>query len=209
MKFVTLPPSYNWTPGLISNSLSGQRLESGIWGSSINGRQLGWGKTHKRTVTHKVPWYRANSTVLMGTKLAAIFPVVTEIALEGKTLLSRVTQGKGVVVGTAVFITVLPIVTIAKALETSGICSGRGDANLFQSGENLCWRWKDSCTVGKVNRLSAFSGDRDSGFILVIVIVGGYHSGGLRKRGGGDLRGKWWGGNGNGRWRLKSTRSAK
>ena len=94
----------------------------------------------KRTVTHKVSWCRANSTVLMGTKLAAMSPVVIEVALKSKTLSSRVIWGKDMAVGTAAFIIVLPIVTIAKALKTSGVCSGRGDADLFQSGENLYWR---------------------------------------------------------------------
>ena len=38
--------------------------------------------------------------------------------------------------GTVVFITILLVVTIAKALETSGVHSGGRDADLFQSGKN-------------------------------------------------------------------------
>ena len=51
---------------------------------------------------------------------------------------SRVTRGKDVAVGAAVFLTVLSIVTVAKTLETSGVCSGRGDLDLFRLRENLC-----------------------------------------------------------------------
>ena len=76
----------------------------------------------------------------MGTKSAGMSPVVTKITLESKTLLSRMIQGKGLAVGTAVFVTVLLAVTIAKALETSGVHSGGRDADLFQSGKNSCWR---------------------------------------------------------------------
>ena len=124
----------------------------------------------------------------MGAELAAMSPVVAEITLESKTLLSRVTWSKGVAVGAVIFIIVLLIVTVVKALKTSSICSGRGDADLFQSGENLCWRRKNSCAVGKVDRLSIFGGNGDGGFILVIIIVGGYSGGGLRKRGGRNPR---------------------
>ena len=92
----------------------------------------------KRTVTHKVPWCRANSTVSMRTISAMMSLVVTEIALESKTLSSRMTRGKDVAVGAAVFLTVLLIVTIAKTLQTSGVCSGRGDLDLFRLRENLC-----------------------------------------------------------------------
>ena len=144
----------------------------------------------KRTVIHEVSWCRANSTVLMGEKPAAMSPVVAEITLESKTLLSRVTWGKDMAMRTVIFITVLLIVTIAKALKTSSVHSGRDDVDLFWSGENLYWRRKNSCTIGEVDRLSVFSGNGDGGFILVIIIVSSYSSGGLKKRGGGDLRGE-------------------
>ena len=137
-----------------------------------------------------MPWCRANSTVLIGAKPAAMSPVVAEITLESKTLLSRVTWSKGVAVGTAIFVTVLLIVTVAKVLKTSSVHSSGGDADLFWSGNTLCWRRENSCAVGKVDRLSIFGGNGDGSFILVIIIVGGYSSGGLRKRGGGDPRGK-------------------
>ena len=126
----------------------------------------------------------------MGAELAAMSPVVAEITLESKILLSRMTWSKGMAVGAAIFVTVLLIVTVAKALKTSSVHSGRSNADLFQFGENLCWRRKNSCAVEEVDRLSVFSGNGDGGFILVIVIVSGYGGGGLRKRGGGDLRGK-------------------
>ena len=113
----------------------------------------------KRTVIHEVPWCRANSTVSIGTILAVMSPVVTEITLESKTLLSRVTRGEDVAMGTAVFLTVLFIVTIMKTLEASGVRSGRGDSDLFRSRENLCRRRKDGGTVGKVDSLSSFGGD--------------------------------------------------
>ena len=144
----------------------------------------------KKTVTHKMSWCRANSIVLMGTILAVMSPIMTEIALESKTLLSRVTRGKDVAVGAVVFLTVLLIVTIVKTLETSGICSGRGNSDLFRSRENLCRRRKDSGAVGKIDSLSSFSGDGNGGFILVVVIIGGHSSRGFRKRGGGNLRSK-------------------
>ena len=104
----------------------------------------------KRTVIHEVSWCRANSTVLMGEKPAAMSPVVAEITLESKTLLSRVTRGKDVAVGAVVFLTVLLIVTIVKTLETSGICSGRRDLDLFRSRENLCRDRKDSGVLGRL-----------------------------------------------------------
>ena len=142
----------------------------------------------KRTVTHEMSWCRANSTVSMGTILAVMSLVVTEIALESKTLSNRVTRGKDVVVGAVVFLTVLLIVTIVKTLETSGICSGRGDLDLFRSRENLCRGRKNGGAIGKIDSLSNFSGDRNGGFILVIVIIGGHSSRGFRKREGGNSR---------------------
>ena len=126
----------------------------------------------------------------MGTISAVMSPVVIEITLESKTLLSRVTRGEDVAVGTAVFLTVLSIVTIAKTLEASGIHSGRGDMDLFGLRKNLYRRRQDSGAVGKINGLSSFCGDRNCGFILVIIVIGGHSSRGFRKRGGGDLRGK-------------------
>ena len=137
-----------------------------------------------------MPWYRANSTVLIETILAAMSPVVTEIALESKTLESRVTRGEDMAVGIAVFLTVLSIVTVVKTLEASGVCSGRRDLDLFRLRKNLCRRRKDGGTIGKVDGLSSFSGDSNSGFILVIIITGGHSSRGFRKRRGGDSRGK-------------------
>ena len=120
----------------------------------------------------------------MGTILAAMFPVVTEIALESKILLSRVTRGEDMAVGTAVFLAVLSIVTIAKTLEAGGIYGGRGDTDLFGPRENLCRGGQDSSVVGEINSLSGFSGDRNCGFILVIVIIiGGHSSRGFRERG--------------------------
>ena len=139
-------------------------------------KMTGMGKTLKRMVTHEVPWCRANSTVLMGTILAKMFPIVTEIALESKTLLSRVTRGKDVAVGAAVFLTVLLIVTIVKTLETSGVCSGREDSDLFRLRENLCRERKDGGAIGKIDSLSGFDGDRNGGFILVVIIIGGHCS---------------------------------
>ena len=144
----------------------------------------------KRTVTHKVLWCRANSTVSMGTILAMMSPVVTEIALESKTLSSRMTRGEDVAVGTAIFLTVLSIVTIAKTLEASGVCGGRGDLDLLRPRKNLCRRRKDSGAIWKINSLSGFGRDRNCGFILIIVIIGGHSSRGFRKRGGGDSKGK-------------------
>ena len=188
MKIVTLPPLYNRTPGLINKPLSGQRLEGGRRGSTINGRQLGWGKMLKRTVTHEVPWCRANSTVSMRTISAAMSPVVIEIALESKTLLSRVTRGEDVAVGTAVFLTVLFIVTIAKTLEASGIHSGKGDMDLFGLRENLCRGEQDGSAIGEINSFSGFSEDRNCSFILVIIIFGDYSSRDFQERGGGDSR---------------------
>ena len=144
----------------------------------------------KRTVTHEVPWCRANSTVSMGTIWAVMPPIVTEIALESKTLLSRVTRGKDMAVGAVVFLTVLSIVTIAKTLETSSGCSGRGDLDLFRLRENLCWRRKDSGAVGKIDSLSGFSGNGNGDFTLVVITISGHSSRGFRKRGGGNLRSK-------------------
>ena len=95
----------------------------------------------------------------MGTILAVMSPIVTKITLESKTLLSRVTRGKDVAVGAVVFLTVLSIVTVVKTLKTSGVCSGRGDSDLFRLRENLCWRRKDSGAVGKIDSLSGFSGN--------------------------------------------------
>ena len=115
----------------------------------------------------------------MGTILAAMSPVVTEIILESKTLSSRVTRGKDVVVGTAVFLTVLSIVTIVKTLEASGICGGREDTDLFRPRKNLCRRGQDGSTIGEINSLSGFSGDRNCSFILVIIVVGGHSSRGF------------------------------
>ena len=175
MKIVTLPPSYNQTPSSINRPLSGQRLEGG--------RQLGWGKMLKRTITYEVPWCRANSTVSMGTISAVMSPVVTEIELESKTLSSRVTRGEDVAVETAIFLTVLSIVTVAKTLEASGVHGGKGDPDLFRPRENLCRGRKDCGAIGKINGLSSFSEDRNCGFILVVVIVGGHSSRGFRKRG--------------------------
>ena len=140
----------------------------------------------------------------MGTISAVMSPIVTEIALESKILSSRVTRGKDMAVGAVVFLTVLSIVTIAKTLETSGVHSGRGDLNLFRSRENLCRGRKDSGAIGKIDSLSGFSGDRNGGFILVIVIIGGHSSRGFRKRGGGNSRSKCWRGNGTRRRGLKS-----
>ena len=77
-------------------------------------KTTGMGKDAQKDSHHEVSWCRTNSTVLMGTISAVMFPVVTEIALESKTLLSRVTRGKDMAVGAAVFLTVLSIVTIAK-----------------------------------------------------------------------------------------------
>ena len=144
----------------------------------------------KRTVTHEMPWRRANSTVSMRIILAVMSPVVTEIALESKTLSSRVTRGKDVAVGAAVFLRVLLIVTIAKTLKTSGVHSGRGDLDLFRLRENLYWRRKDSGAVGKIDSLTSFGGDGNSGFILIIVTISGHSSRGFRKRGGGNSRSK-------------------
>ena len=144
----------------------------------------------KRTVTHEVPWYRANSTVSMRTISAVMSPVVTEITLESKTLLSRMTRGEDVAMEAAVFLIVLSIVTIAKTLETSGVHSGRGDLDLFRLRKNLCWRGKDSGTIGKIDRLSSFSEDGNGNFILVIIIIGGHSSRGFRKRGGGNSKSK-------------------
>ena len=151
---------------------------------------MGWEKMLKRTVTHEMSWCRANSTVSMGTILAVMSLVVTEIALESKTLLSRVTRGKDMAVGAVVFLTVLSIVTIAKTLETSSGCSGRGDLDLFRLRENLCWGREDSGAIGKIDSLSSFRGDGNGGFILVIIAIDGHSSRGFRKRGGGNLRSK-------------------
>ena len=74
----------------------------------------------------------------MGTILAAMSSVVTEIALESKTLLSRVTRDEDMAVGTAVFLAVFFIVTIVKTLEAGGIHGGRGDTDLCGPRENLC-----------------------------------------------------------------------
>ena len=126
----------------------------------------------------------------MGTISAAMSPVVTEIALESKTLLSRVTRGEDVAVGTAIFLTVLSIVTIAKTLETSGVFGGREDPDLFRPRENLYRGRNDSGAIGKINSLSGFGGDRNGGFILVVVVIGGHSNKGFRKRRGGDSRGK-------------------
>ena len=126
----------------------------------------------------------------MGTISAVMSPVVTEIALESKTLLSRVIRGKDMAVGAVVFLTVLLIVIIAKTLETSGVHSSRGDLDLFRSRENLCRRRKDSGAIGKIDSLSGFSEDRNGGFILVIINIGGHSSRGFRKKGGGNLRSK-------------------
>ena len=142
----------------------------------------------KRTVTHKVPWCRANSTVSMETISAAMSSLVTEIALESKILLSRVTRDKDVAVGTAVFLTVLSIVTVAKTLGASGICGSRGDTDLFGLRKNLCRGGQDGSAIGEINSLSGFSGDRNCSFILVIIIFGDYSSRDFRERGGGDSR---------------------
>ena len=137
----------------------------------------------KRTVTHEVPWCRANSTVSMGIILAVMSPVVIEITLESKTLSSRVTRGKDMAVEAAVFLTVLLIVTIVKTLETSDVCSGRGDSDLFRLRENLCWRRKDSGAIGKIDSLSSFSGNGNGDFILVVITISGHSSRGFRERG--------------------------
>ena len=126
----------------------------------------------------------------MGTILAVMSPVMTEITLESKTLSSRVTRGGDMAVGIAVFLIVLSIVTVVKTLEASGVHSGRGDLDLFRLRENLCRGRKDSGAIGKINSLSSFGGNRNCGFILVVVIISGHSSRGFRKRGGGDLRGK-------------------
>ena len=115
---------------------------------------------------------------------------MTEITLESKTLLSRVTRGEDMAVGTAVLLTVLSIVTIVKVLEASGVHVGRGDLDLFRLRENLSRRRKDSDTVGKIDGLSSFNGDRNGGFILIIIFISGHSGRGLRKKGGGDLRGE-------------------
>ena len=86
----------------------------------------------------------------MGIILAAMSPVVIEIALESKTLSSRVTRGKDVAVRAVVFLTVLLIVTIVKTLETSGVHSGRGNLDSFRSRENLCRDRKDSGVLGRL-----------------------------------------------------------
>ena len=122
--------------------------------------------------------------------MAAISPVVTDITLESKTLSSRVTWGEDMAVGRAVFLIVLSIVTVAKTLEASGIYSGRGDTDLFRPRENLCRGEQDSSAIGKIDSLSGFDGDRNCGFILVVIVIGGHSSRGFRQRGGGDLRGK-------------------
>ena len=120
----------------------------------------------------------------MRTISAAMSPVVTEIALESKTLSSRMTKGEDMAVGIVVFLTVLSIVTIVKTLEASGIHSGRGDMDLFRLREDLCRGGQDSSAVGETNSLSGFSGDRNCGFILVIVIIiGGHSCRGFRERG--------------------------
>ena len=111
--------------------------------------------------------------------MAVVSPVVTEITLESKTLLSRVTRGKDMAVGAVVFLTVLLIVIIVKTLETSDVHSGRGDLDLFRSRENLYRRRKDGGAIGKIDSLSSFGGDRNSDFILVIVIIGGHSSRGF------------------------------
>ena len=126
----------------------------------------------------------------MGTISAVMSPVVTEITLESKTLSSRVIRGKDMAVETAIFLTVLSIVTTAKILEASGVYGGRGDPDLFRLRENLCRGRKDHDAIGKINSLSGFSGDRNYGFILVVVIVGGHSNRGFRQRGGEDSRGK-------------------
>ena len=122
--------------------------------------------------------------------MAVMSPVVTEITLKSKTLSSRVTRGKDVAMGAAVFLTVLSIVTVVKTLEASGIHGGRGDIDLFGLRENLCRGRKDGGTIGKIDGLSGFGGDRNDGFILVVVIIGSHSSRGFRERGGRDLRGK-------------------
>ena len=124
----------------------------------------------------------------MGTISAKMFPVVTEIALESKTLLSRVTRGKDMAVGAVVFLTVLSIVIIVKTLETSGVCSGRGDSDLFRSRENLYRERKDGGAIGKIDSLSGFGEDRNGGFILIVIIIGDHCSRGFRKRRGGNSR---------------------
>ena len=126
----------------------------------------------------------------MGTISVAMSPVVIEITLESKTLLSRMIRGEDVAVGTAVFLTVLSIVTVVKALEASGVCNSRGDSDLFRSRENLCRRRKDGGTIGKIDGLSSFGEDRNDDFILVVIIISGHSSRDFRKRGGRDSRGK-------------------
>ena len=126
----------------------------------------------------------------MGTISVAMSPVVIEITLESKTLLSRMIRGEDVAVGTAVFLTVLSIVTIVKTLEASGVHGGRGDLDLFRLRENLCRGRKNSGAIGKINSLSDFGRDRNCDFILVVIIIGGHSSRGFRKRRGGDSRGK-------------------
>ena len=122
----------------------------------------------------------------MGTISVAMSPVVIEITLESKTLLSRMIRSEDVAVGTAVFLTVLSIVTVAKALEASGVRNSRGDSDLFRSRENLCRRRKDGGIIGKIDGLSSFGGDRNGGFILVVIIISGHSSRDFR--GGEEIR---------------------
>ena len=59
---------------------------------------------------------------------------------------------------------------------------------MFRLRENLCRGRKDGGAIGKIDSLSNFGGDRNGGFILVVLVIGGHSSRGIRKRGGGNLR---------------------
>ena len=82
--------------------------------------------------------------------MAVMSPIVTEIALESKTLLSRVIRGKDMAVGAAVFLTVLSIVTVVKTLETSGVHSGRGDSDLFRLRETCVGKERIVVPLGRL-----------------------------------------------------------
>ena len=133
MKIVTLPPSYNQIPDLMSNPHS-VKESSGRGGCPfIDGGSLGWGEMFKRTVVNNVPRGRTNSTVAMGAVSSHVVPVVTEVTLDSETEARWMARVSNMAVRADVVWAIFSIVTIAMTLKASGVGSGEGDAQLVRS----------------------------------------------------------------------------
>ena len=133
MKIITLPPSYNQIPDLMSNPRSAKESSGRDGCPSIDGSGLGRREMFKQTVVNNVPRGRTNSTVAMGAVSSRVAPVVTEVTLDSETEARWMAGVSNAAVRADVVWAIFSIVTVAMTLKASGVGSGERDAQLVRS----------------------------------------------------------------------------